>query len=292
MTATDRERHPREGREGIVWLASYPKSGNTWTRAFLHNLLNVVKGEAEGAQDINRMNEYTTWDISAETFNKVLGKDAAKASRDEIAATRPRVQQRIADEATGLIFVKTHNALVQDRGHPTINLNVTSGVVYIVRNPLDVAISFSHHMGGTIDDAIKRMEAKGYETTGSARTAFEVYGSWSQHVYSWTRRPNRALYILRYEDMHSDPEKSFGQLARHLLINPSRKQLQRAIELSSFDQLQKQEETSGFREKPKTAERFFRKGQVGEWKTALTSAQIDRIIVAHRPQMRRFGYPA
>lgn len=276
--------------EGIVWLASYPKSGNTWTRAFLHNLLDVIKGEDGGVHDINAMNEYTTWDIAGDSFKAILGDDLRKADRKKIASVRPVVQRNLADETPGVIFVKTHNALVVDRGFPTINLAVTSGVIYIVRNPLDVAISFAHHMGGTLDDAIKRMGTRGFETSGSEHSAFEVYGSWSQNVHSWTRRPNRALYVMRYEDMLDDPERSFGGLARHLLLAPTRSQLQRAIDLSSFDTLRRQEEEKGFREKPKTAERFFRKGEKDQWKLVLTPVQVQRIVADHGPQMRRFGY--
>ena len=287
MSATDAKPNTADG---IVWLASFPKSGNTWTRTFLHNLLNVLKGEAEGTQNINEMNQYTTWDISAQIFTEVLGKDATKANRDEIASARPTVQQRIADETDGVMFVKTHNSLVLDRSAPTINPAVTSGAIYIVRNPLDVAISYAHHMSATTDDAIKHMETKGFETKVNEKSVYEVYGSWSQHVFSWTRKPNRALYVMRYEDMHADPEKTFGGLARHLLMTPDAKQLQQAIDLSSFDKLQKQEEELGFREKPKKAERFFRKGQPDQWKTDLTPAQIERIVSVHGRQMRRFGY--
>lgn len=276
--------------EGIVWLASYPKSGNTWTRTFLHNLLDVLKGEDDGTHNINEMYEYTAWDISAKSFTEILGKEATEASREEIAAARPKVQQGIADETDGMIFVKTHNALLMDRGAPTINPAVTSGAIYMVRNPLDVAISFGHHMSATTDDAIRQMETRGFETRVNEKSVFEVYGNWSQHVFSWTRKPNRALYVMRYEDMHADPEKTFGGLARHLLMAPDARQLQRAIDLSSFDKLKKQEEESGFTEKPKKAERFFRKGQPDQWKTELTKQQIDRIISVHGTQMRRFGY--
>jgi hypothetical protein len=196
----------------------------------------------------------------------------------------------IADETDGLMFVKTHNALLMDRGVPTINPAITSGVVYMVRNPLDVAISYGHHMSATTDDAISHMETKGFETKVTEKSVYEVYGSWSEHVFSWTRKPNRALYVMRYEDMHADPEKTFGALARHLLMAPDKKQLQTAIDLSAFDKLQKQEEESGFKEKPKNAERFFRKGQPDQWKTDLTPGQVERIIAAHGTQMRRFGY--
>ncbi len=69
---------------GILWLASYPKSGNTWTRNFLHNLLNILEGVDEDVQDINKMNELTFWEISAEPYEKLLGKpvDARHARRN------------------------------------------------------------------------------------------------------------------------------------------------------------------------------------------------------------------
>jgi len=158
------EPHSSEAPKGIVWIASYPKSGNTWTRAFLHNLIKILNGEAGGEQNINAMNEYSTWDISLEMYKELLNKDPHEADRAEIAAVRPRVQEMIAEQTDGLSFVKTHNALMIDRGVPTINSAVTSGAIYIVRNPLDVAISYSHHMGRSIDDAIEHMEQKGLET--------------------------------------------------------------------------------------------------------------------------------
>ncbi len=280
----------REAPRGIVWIASYPKSGNTWTRAFLHNLIRILSGEAEGAHSINAMNEYSTWDISLELFKEVLNKDPHEVDRAEIAAARPRVQEIVAERTEGLSFVKTHNAVMIDRGVPTINSAVTSGAIYIVRNPLDVAISYSHHMGRSIDEAIDQMEQKGLETRLTEKSVYEVYGSWSEHVLSWTRKPNRAVYVMRYEDMIADPEAVFGNLARHLLMLPRPQQLAEAIELSSFERLQKQESEEGFRERPKVSKQFFREGRSDQWKTVLTRSQIRRIVSVHQVQMRRFGY--
>lgn len=287
MTA---EPQHREAAKGIVWIASYPKSGNTWTRAFLHNLIKIISGEASGEQSINAMNEYSTWDISLEMYQGVLNKDPREVDRAEIAAVRPRVQEMIAEQTDGLSFVKTHNALMIDRGVPTINSAVTSGAIYIVRNPLDVAISYAHHMGRSIDYAIDHMEQKGLETKVSEKSVYEVYGSWSEHVYSWTRKPNRAVYIMRYEDMTANPTAVFGALARHLLMLPTEQQLSEAIELSSFERLKKQESEEGFRERPKAAKQFFREGKANQWQQVLTRSQIRRIIEAHQVQMRRFGY--
>lgn len=277
-------------KSGIIWLASFPKSGNTWTRTFLHNLVKIMQtGEAE-EQDINAMDRFSTWDIAKPRYAKILGFEPTDEHSNEIAATRHEVQQQIADENQGLVFVKTHNALVVDRGYSTINTAVTSGAVYIVRNPLDVAISFAHHVSRTIDEAIELMGTDNMETSVTDGAIYEIYGSWSQHVMSWTRTPHRAIYVMRYEDMLNEPEKQFGGLARHLLLNPAASQLEQAIELSSFEKLKEQEDKKGFREKPQKAERFFREGIAGQWQGQLNEQQIRRIIRDHREQMMRFGY--
>lgn len=276
---------------GILWIASYPKSGNTWTRALLNNLLKIIQDEDEGApQDINRMNEYTIWDISAKPYEKILGKPPKEVDRADIAKTRPQVQEQIAERTEGLAMVKTHHALVLDRGTPTINFAVTSGAIYIVRNPLDVAISFANHLGASIDRAIEEMSIRNLETGVSETSVYEVYGSWTQHVESWTRKPHRAIYVMRYEDMLETPNETFGGLARHLLLNPKPEQLQLAIDRSSFEELRAQEEKDGYREKPDSAEKFFRSGKAGEWKEKLTRRQVRRVVQAHHEQMKRFGY--
>lgn len=280
---------PADSLTGIVWLASYPKSGNTWTRAFLHNLFALMQGEG-AEQDINAINEFTTWDLAAKRYEPHLGKPILEASREEIAAVRPKVQAEIAAETPGLALVKTHHALVLDRGHPTLNFAVTSGAVYLVRNPLDVAVSFAHHMGASIDDAIEQMGLAGLETPVTDKSVYEVYGSWSQNVASWTARPHRAVCVLRYEDLLDEPFGTFARLARHLMLRPTPEQMDEAIARSSFERLRAQEAAKGFREKPDSAERFFREGKAGQWRKALSRRQVRRIVEAHGEAMGRFGY--
>ena len=276
-------------RSGIVWLASYPKSGNTWTRTFLHNLVHVTSGETQ-AQPINELNQFSMTSAAKFLFEEVLGFSPTEKHRDQIAAARARAQQHLADQVEGLIFVKTHQALAVDRGHPTINFSVTAGAIYIVRNPLDVAISYAHHLGRSIDRSINLINSNNAETSVSDKQVYELYGSWSQHVLSWTRKPHRAIYVMRYEDMLDEPQKAFGGLARHLLFTPTDDQLADAIDRSSFERLREQEQQEGFRERPERAERFFREGRAGQWKDVLTPAQIKRIVDAHGEQMQRFGY--
>jgi hypothetical protein len=178
-----------------------------------------------------------------------------------------------------------------DRGYSTINFDVTAGAIYVVRNPLDVVISYAHHAGTSIDNAIEILASTDAESDGTADSVYEVIGSWSQHVWSWTRNPNRALQIARYEDMLADPKKAFLSLAEHLQLTLSRRQLTTAIERSSFARLQAQEREKGFRERPSIAtHNFFREGRAGQWREILTPAQINRIVHDHREQMERFGY--
>jgi hypothetical protein len=279
------------GQSGIIWVASYPKSGNTWVRAFLHSLGRLQNGEAS-EQDINQMSRFTTWDLDKRRYAEFLGFEPDNAEhRQEIAATRHAVHRQIADATEGMVLIKTHNCLVMDRGHSTINFDVTAGAIYIVRNPLDVVISYAHHAGTSIDDAIERMSTTDAETDGSPIAVYEVQGSWSQHVWSWTRNPNRALRVVRYEDLLTDPKREFAAIAEHLLFKPTAVQLKKAIKATSFASLRAQEQQKGFRERPPTANRsFFREGRAGQWKEVLTEVQIDRIVRDHGEQMQRFGY--
>lgn len=274
---------------GIVWLASYPKSGNTWTRAFLSNLATVMAGEKE-ALDVNSINRFSLGENFTHYYKEVCGFEPKPDDHRKVAEYRHRVQEVIADQFEGLIFCKTHNALVIDRGQSIINFAVTSGAIYIIRNPLDVAISLAHHINKPLDHAIRLMAMPDVETPINDTRVHEVWGSWSQHVESWTRKPHPAIYVMRYEDMLNEPEKTFGALARHLLLNPTAAELDLAIERSSFESLRDQEGEEGFKEKPEHAERFFREGRAEQWKDVLTSQQVDTIIGAHGEQMKRFGY--
>ncbi|MCH8208191.1 MAG: sulfotransferase domain-containing protein [Nitrospinae bacterium] len=272
---------------GLVWLASYPKSGNTWTRNFLHNIL---RGDGEGSFDINKMNTLTTWDSGMQWYKPLLDKPLEDCTKEEVAAVRIQANQRMADATPDLVFVKTHNAMVADRGVPMVNSKVTAGAVYIVRNPLDVAISYSHHLNKTIDETINFMNLVGFQSQNRDKMAYEVQSSWLEHVYSWTRKENPSLFVMRYEDMLVNPLKEFGKLIKFLRIRTPRRVLEEAIEASSFKKLKEQEDEKGFGEKPKDAKSFFRTGKSDQWKDTLNKDQIEEIIRVNREQMARFHY--
>ena len=125
---------------------------------------------------------------------------------------------------------------------------------------------------------------------GDAKAAFEMWGTWSQHVESWAGAPDSSLLVVRYEDLMSKPTKTFTAVLKHLRQPHKPDQVAEAIELSSFDTLQRLEDQYGFHERPRTAEPFFVSGKAGSWRENLTSAQAEAIVDAHGPLMKRFGY--
>jgi hypothetical protein len=269
----------------IIWLASYPKSGNTWMRVFLHNLLINPDKPA----DINTLSKFCLGEDKAEYFNQFDPRPLSTWTPAEIAERRPKVHELLTQAFPDSVFVKTHNFLGESDGWPLVNLEVTAGAIYMVRNPLDVAISYSHHFGISNDEGIDQLANPGTGTPTTDMIARQIYGSWSLNVQSWTQERSPTLHVVRYEDMVGEPFKTFTGVARFLGLDPPRDRLQRAIANSSFKILKAQEDERGFVERSQYA-RFFRAGQVDQWKGVLSEEQVDRIVAAHREQMERFGY--
>ena len=270
----------------IVWLASYPKSGNTWARAFLHNLLR----DPDAPVPLNRLADFTIGTADARWYEKYCDKPITEVTAEEFAAIRVQVQHDYTQAFPDTVFVKTHNYLGEEADVPLITMEYTAGAVYIVRDPRDVCISAAHHFGLTIDKAIQMLGTLGTRTSGDEANVPEVLSSWSKHVESWTRNPSAGLHVMRYEDMSTDPLKTFGDLARFLGLNPPRERMRKAIKFAEFKTLRRLEEKYGFRERSQNADRFFRKGRAGTWKHTLSAEQAARIESEHGEQMRRFGY--
>jgi uncharacterized protein (DUF924 family) len=270
----------------IIWLASYPKSGNTWTRAFLHNLLI----NPDKPIYINDLDTFCVGESGTGYYKLFLDTPREQWTEDDVARTRPQVHVKLTEASPDNVFVKTHCALTSDHGHPTVNLEVTAGAIYIVRNPLDVVLSAAHHNGLSINRSIRLMSKPNARSKTNDKHVHEFRGSWSQHVSSWTARPHPTLHVMRYEDMLATPRETFARLAKFLGLDPPEPRMQKAIAMSSFEVLKEQERRWGFREKTEHADAFFRAGTSEQWKDKLTRDQVAAMVNHHRQQMMRFGY--
>lgn len=274
----------------IVWLASYPKSGNTWFRIFLSNL----RGDLNKPADINDLDRAPIASARG-IFDDEVGIEASDLTPGEIDRLRPELYENLAAESEETLFMKVHDAYTLVDGQtPLFPAAATRGVIYILRNPLDVAVSFADHMGQDTDSAITGMAN---EKNSFCNTTKKLHSqlrqkllTWSGHVRSWTEQTRLPVCTLRYEDMQAHPVESFGRAVRFAGLEYSDTQIEKALALSGFEELKRQEAEKGFREKSPQAVAFFRKGQAGAWWEVLTDAQARRIEEDHGEMMKKFGY--
>ena len=269
----------------IVWLASYPKSGNTWLRAFLANLI----ANRPTPVPLAELPSYGRLEAEPELYSRIAGRPSTELDFAELCALRPRVHQAIAEAAAKTVFVKTHSMAGAIDGVPLLTPQVSAGSIYVVRNPLDVAISMSHHFGIGQDAAIDYLNNENSATENGELFVTEFLGSWSRHVKSWADMESERILILRYEDLLEKPLKWFGKVAR-MIGTEDRTRIERAIRHSDFRSLAEMEKRDGFVEVPIKSKRFFRAGRSNQWRENLGRDQVARIVAAHREQMQRFGY--
>ena len=270
----------------IIWLASYPKSGNTWLRAFLANY------RAGGSEpvDINRLPELSFADNRVRYFDQVAGRPTEGLPFADTHRLRPAVHRLFAQARDGTVLVKTHCVLSRIEAVPTITPELTAAALYVVRTPLDVAVSFAHHFGLSMASAVQAISAPQLKSQPTGDTVAQPFSDWSSHVVSWLDAPGLKLHWLRYEDMHRAPARVFKGVITFLGWPFEPERLRNAIRQSDFRTLAAQEAQAGFVEASRKAERFFRRGRIGSWRSELTADQAAFLIDRHRAVMTRLGY--
>jgi hypothetical protein len=283
------QQEPQEPK--LFWLASYPKSGNTWTRAFIANLLN----EEPDPVDIN---EFNTGHIASNRFwvEAAFDFDINELSQDEIDRLRPLAYQWASDEATEYGYHKTHDAysyVDPERQIAMFPPSATAGALVIVRNPLDVLVSYAHHNNATIEKTLEHLNSSEHAMCGKPgrpyRQLRQWLWSWSEFNRSWMQAPVTKK-IVRYEDMKANPVQTFTEIATFLKLPNDHERVSDAVDRCRIENLQAQEQQTPFKEKSIVAKSFFRKGVVGDWKDKLTADQVRAILDHHHDLMLELGY--
>lgn len=287
-----------------IWLASYPKSGNTWFRMLVANLSATDK-----PVDINDLPERSGIASARSPFDYLTLIDSGLLTHDEIDGLRPRVYEELAsgaqddeydkpEDAPPVRFVKVHDAYtLTANGEPLLaGRRGADGAIVIVRDPRDVAPSLANHNRTNVDEAITFMNncAAGFCTKlGRQHTQFrQQLPGWTGHIANWLDQTDIPIHLVRYEDMQTDTIAAFRYALDFVGRQVSDENIQRAVSLANFAQLKRQEEEKGFREapRPRPGGNFFRRGEAGAWRDELTAEQVARIEAAHGPMMRRLGY--
>jgi hypothetical protein len=275
-----------------VWLASYPKSGNTWLRAIVtaletHHHLFGVNQLGSGAQPYS-----VTGAIGH------YGLDPRWLSRAELDRLRASliIDADRAGEGEAPRLRKTHEtyrAAGLGPGAEPFPLAATRAALLVVRDPRDVACSFAPFFGVDLDTAIDRMAtATGdhHSSPATGRTA-QPWGSWSTHLQSWMA-PDVPfpVHLVRYEDLRADTAGTLEPVFAAIGLRCTRAQLDAAVEQARFERLRDSEAERGFRETSPRTSTFFRSGRAGGWRAELSSGQVATIEADHADTMRLLGY--
>jgi hypothetical protein len=286
----------------LVWLASYPKSGNTWFRLLAH----AVALAPERALHINQLPVEAAIASARYPFEYLTLLESQALTHEEADLLRPAVYEALArgefrDPLTPAdtpvpapYFVKVHDAyLPNTAGAPLFS--AARAAILVVRDPRAVAPSFASHRGCPIDEAIGFMASDGFATAlvynDKALQMRQRLLSWSHHAESWLDQTDMPVHLVRYEDLKADGAAALREAFRFLGHEASADVAAAAVRSADFRTLQSQERQSGFVEKPLgMADPFFRRGETDGWREELTEHQVARIEQAHGRVMRRLGY--
>lgn len=286
-----------ERHKPIVWLASYPKSGNTWLRVLLANLL------SRSQQPFPLHAVPFGFAVDDFRFGELTGVSAADCTADEVESLIPACLRVHGTEAAACAargqynprsLHKAHAACVANRaGEPLFPADVSAGAVYIVRNPLNVAVSWAFHAeGGNVAKSVALVNDVGAAIGGKDRMQYRTrLLDWSGHVRSWCAAPFPVLTV-RYEDLLADAVHELRRVARFLgCEGVTEARLRQAVAWSEFKSLRRREERDGFPGTlPTNPGLFFREGGAGSWRRTLSAAEVRTIADRHRATMADFGY--
>jgi len=273
----------------LVYLASYPRSGNTFARILLGNY-----AADEEPLDINRLEEAIPADTSEALWQSVPDYAAQEISALNNWKHRRQVIEDYRHQPSPLPFrgLKTHTANLTAFGAPAFEFRPQDRILYLARHPLDVALSNADYNNHDLDTAIGLMCRSGTCIGGPTLGSIEVRGSWSEHVAGWLTATPCPVLLVRYEDLVANTADALRGIAGFLGLPIEENRVARAVEHSGFSRLQRQEQERGFTEAPaKTRSgRFFREGRVDQWRTEMSREQIWRLSEHCASTMAQLGY--
>ena len=287
----------------IFWISSYPKSGNTLVRAIISALffsrngkfqLDQLKhtGQFERRDRLNLIKK-----INEEEFFNL---DQLKILSKYWLTLQNKENMKIEK---GFGFIKSHSSYVSMFNNWFTTLNNTAGYIYIIRDPRDVAISWSKHANLSYDESINFMLnfnscIEWAQTNSKLPDNIKpktFLSSWDEHVLSWTKNNlDVPKLILKYEDLIDKKEEvvkiiiKFFEKNFKVKFNSDNEIIANIVESTSFKKLKSEESKYGFDEASSGA--FFRKGEKNQWKNELNVQQIARLENKFRDFINKFSY--
>ena len=278
----------------IIWLASYPKSGNTWVRHFLASLIYSNQGKV-GLEKLGFIMQYPKRD----QFEKLVTNldDFNQIKKNWINS------QNLINSDNKLSIFKTHHVLCSLGKDNFTDKKNTLGAIYIVRDPRNVISSILYHFNlSNTEEALNFIQRED-KFIGNVKNKVNyplhtLIGSWKTNYNSW-KFFGKNFLLVKYEDLILNPNTEFKRIANYITnttnIKFSEEQIKKGIDESSFENLQKLEDKNGFIESIKDPEnkkrkKFFNLGPRNNWKKSLDKKFVDEIENSFKNEMKELGY--
>ena len=279
----------------IIWIASYPKSGNTWLRSLLSSYYYSKEGEfnfrlLEKIQQFPSTDHFIYDNDSYETLE---------------STSKNWIKKQIEiNKDKKLKFFKTHNAICEINGNPFTNSKNTLAGIYIVRDPRNLVTSLAHHYEINKEQALEFMMHERryiYQKIENRYLAFSPLFSWSKHLESWTRCKLFPVLIIRYEDLYLETFATFKKVINfvksvsNLKSSFDREKAKKCIVSCNFDKLKNLEKKQGFKEaimkKDKSGKiNFFNLGKDNDYKVLLDNIFLEKLNKLFKKELKEFNY--
>ena len=276
----------------IIWISSYPKSGNTWMRYLIANYF-FNSERIFDQKIIKTIKKFPIDDL----IKKISTKKELIENPYNISKYWIKSQRLMKVIKGNVTFMKNHNALVSINRQDLTNENHSLASIYIVRDPRDVVISYAKYRNLSYDQSIEELCSKKLFYLIDTKKDFpsiEILGSWKFNYTSWRDGvPNVPKIIVKYENLLENCYDHFYKvisfLSNILNFEINEDQIKFSVDISSFTNLKKNEDLNGFFESDGKS-KFFRKGKSGNWKNVLSNSQIKYIEKELNSEMKFLGY--
>jgi len=276
----------------ITWIASYPKSGNTYLRSFISSYYYSKKGKFD-------------FDLLLKILQFPSIKFSKKKINSELEATQSWIyNQQQFFSGDKIHFVKTHNSLDEYKGNSFTTKNLSLGAIYIVRDPRNLITSMTHHYSLNYEEAYLKLindkQTLLEKSTDGDYSNFTFLGSWSNHYKSWKNTNDFKTLFIKYEDLENDKLDTFKKIVYFInrlkgdtsLINE--KKLINSINSTNFSNLRNKEENEGFEEsiysRSGKKKRFFNLGFNNRWQKILPKNILLKLNNTLQNDLNTLGY--
>ena len=286
----------------IIWLASYPKSGNTWVRTIINELIfrenDITNIFNEASINIRQFPQYTDF----EKINNFLHKERTEELKQELIVETIKNWTKLQDKVNSdkkIKLFKTHNLLakfnIDGKDYSFTNLENTIGVIHIVRDPRSIITSLKNHFSLKNEFEAKKMiiDKNTWSGLKIKKTVPNYFSSWSNHYNSWKRFPKNNL-LLKYEDILKNPEDQINKISDYLKkcfkFESDNTKIKQISKKTSFKNFKKVEDAGRFYEKTGKEKKFFYLGPNNKWNELLNKETISEIEKEFYTEMKELNY--